>query len=295
MPENHATKLFAWDGMEFPIPVDWDLSGYTNRRRVHSLTIEDATHVRMEMEWTAAEGRREAGVVRDQHARLTDHLHRVALGIEAVTDISEYWVVFLYAMQNSGRLITAIHVGEKLPLFVFARLHAFNCSRREIIRDARTLINGFHYYQNEPTPWRLYDIAWRVPQRFHLTGTSLLAGRKMMAFESRFRRLHLWRLSLADRLLREKTPADVAAEFLNRFKGFPGVRFTASGPDTVRGRRNLLRYPFGHYEEIGRLCFRYIVRIKFLPSDNALVIALYNYRNASDMQWLEGLILDDQP
>lgn len=294
MAEPHTTKSFAWDGLEFPIPREWDLSSYTTRRRVVYLTLEDTTAVRLEVDWTAAGGRRQADLISKHHGRYADMLHTSALSVEAVSDVPDHWVMFLYNMPESSRLITALHVGDPFPIFVFARFHAVNCSRREILRDARTAINGFQYHDHGAIPWRIYDTAWRVPRRFRLVETSFLAGRKMMIFEHRLRRLYLWRLSLIDRLLKERTTAEVVADFLNRFKGLPGVKFEATGDNTV-GVRHYRWYPLGHYEEVGRGCFAYTVRFAVNPADNAMTIAVFHHRRASDIQWLDGLELFDQP
>ncbi len=292
MPEDHSTKSFAWDGMEFPIPKDWDLANYTMRRNIASLCFEDATDVRMELDWTAAAGRHEIARVQEQHARFAEMLHETALSVEAVTDVSDVWVVFLYTMPGSVRLMTALHVGERFPLFVFIRFHALHCSRREVIRDARTVIHGFRYQSEGAIAWRFFDVCWRIPRQFRLVETSLLAGRKMMVFEHRFRRLFLWRLSLADRLMRERAPAEVAADFLNKFKGLPGVRFRADGADELRVRRYRW-HPFGQYEEIGRACFRYWAKVDYSVSENAMTIAVFNYRRAADLHLLEGLKFAD--
>lgn len=291
-PTNRSTKSFAWDGMEFPIPEAWDLAHYTMRRGIGSLSFEDATDLRLEVDWTHAAGRHDIARVQKQHARLAERLHEVALTVEAISDISDVWVVFLYTLPDADRLVTALHVGEQFPLFVFARLHAKQCSRREIVRDARALIEGFRYRDEGPVTWRFFDVSWRIPRDFRLVETSLLAGRKMMVFERRLRRLFLWRLSLADRLMRERPAAEVAAEFLNKFKGLPGVRFQAAGPDSLRVRRYRW-HPLGHYEEIGRGCFRYWTQVAHSEADNALTLAVFNYRRAADLHWLEALRLTE--
>ncbi len=295
MPSDQQIKHFAWDGMEFPIPEDWDLSGYTMRRRIASLRFEDPTSIRMELDWTSAAGRKEVIRVRDQHARFAERLHETALSVEALSDISDRWVVFLYTMPESRRLLTALHVGEMFPLFVFVRLHAIRCSRREIVRDGRVLIEGFRYQREGPVAWRFYDVDWRVPRTFRLVQTSLLAGRKMMLFEYRLRRLYLWRLSLADRLMHGRSPGEVAAEFLNKFKGLPGVRFRAS-PDNAENLivRRYRWHPFGQYEEIGRLCFRYWTNVEYSQADNSLTIAVFNHRRAADLRLLDGLTLNEK-
>ncbi len=282
--------------MEFPIPPDWDLAGYTMQRRISSLRFEDATNVRMEIDWTPAAGRKEVERVRDQHARFAERLHETALSVEALSDISERWVVFLYTLPDSNRLLTALHVGETFPLFVFLRLHAVRQSRREIARDGRSLIQGFRYRGEGPVAWRFYDVCWRVPRNFRLTQTSLLAGRKMMISEHRLRRLFLWRLSLADRLMRERTPAEVAAGFLNKYKGLPGVRFHAAGDDAEKLIVRRYRWhPFGQYEEIGRLCFKYWTKVEYSEADNALTIAVFNYRGPADLRLLDDLTLNENP
>lgn len=277
--------------MRFPIPADWDLSGYSVRRRIASLKLEDATAVRMELDWTPAAGKREAELVRKQHARFAESLHASALSVETVTGVPDHWVLFLYTMPQSARLVTALHVGDRFPLFVFGRFHGANTSRRDILRNARKAITGFDYEREGPVAWRVFDLSWRVPSRFQLEETSFLAGRKMMVFEHRMRRLYIWRLSLADRLLRERTPAAVAADFLKRFNGLPGVRFQPYDVDRLTPRRNPW-HPLGHYDEIGRMCFRYDARVELNPADNTLSIAVFQHRRADDKLWLDGLMLN---
>ncbi len=291
MPDARPVKLFAWDGMEFPIPADWDLSGFVERRRVASITLEDALAVRLEMDWTAVTGRNAVQRVQQHHARFSEGMHAVALSVEELSDCPAHWVVFLYTLPESTRLVTALHVGEQFPFFVFARFHAVNRSRRELVRDVREALTGFRYQREGPIAWRAFDMAWQVPRRFRLAETSFLAGRKMMVFESKSRRLFLWRLSLADRLLRDQTPAAVAAAFLNRFKGLPGVRFKPDGEDRLVAGRSPW-HPFGHYDEIGRGCFRYAATVNLDRAHNALMIVVFHYRTAADRQWLSGITLD---
>ena len=65
-----------------------------------------------------------------------------------------------------------------------------------------------------------------------------------------FRRYHGWQ---------RKQSIYLACKFLNSSKEIKGVTFAVGDDGEVQAQRMRLRYPLGHSEELGRLCFRYKV------------------------------------
>jgi len=119
-----------------------------------------------------------------------------------------------------------------------------------------------------------------------LLATSFQAGRQLMIFEWRRRRLLLWFFSLADLLLKNRMPEDWCAEFLNGFKGIQGPAFRAGAEPGVLSVRRRRRYPLGHGEEIARWCFRYQARCVPLAAQNQLVLWVFQHRAVTDLDFL---------
>ncbi len=282
--------MIAWDGVAFPVPGDWELSGYETRAHGASLTLEDDADVRLEIEWATPGSRRDVDRIEKQHASLGKRLEAAADRVELLAGFPPGWIVYSYVLPGSKRLLTALQVPGALPRVVFAKIHGGGDSRGELVRVARDLAAGLRVTPDEaPTIWRVYDLAVRVPAGFRLRGTSFLAGRKHMLFERRGRRLLIWRLSLASQMLAGDRPAGVVARFLNGWKGLNAVRFLAVDDRVVARRKRL--HILGTGDEIAYWCFRYYVRFEWDREDDSIAVMVFRYRRAPDLDWLHAVNL----
>ena len=107
-----------------------------------------------------------------------------------------------------------------------------------------------------------------------------------MIFEWRLRKLLLWHFSLADIILKKTGIQEWAVRFLNGFKALHGPVFIAGDNGSITTRRRF-RHPFGHYEEIGRQCFRHLAGYEHYPEKNQIVLWVYNYRRPEDVRKLK--------
>lgn len=288
-----AWRDIAWKGIALPVPADWDLSGYRTVRKVERILLEDMVAVRARIEWVAAK-ENDAPSLRQAYARRLGRSRNSLRAEEPIEDFPKNWLATQRRLDGGGFILTALSIQPGFPFHGLLRLYGgASDPARDWISRLRVMVEGMRFYtEAEPIPWRVFDLAVRVPGRFELTETSFLAGRKMMGFSYRLRRLWIWRLSLLNRLLRNQSAAEVLAELLNRQKSLAGVRFVVESGDRLVARRRAL-HPFGLAEEIGRGCFRYRAEYRLDPANNAMLAYVYQYRGASDLAWLEGLILLD--
>lgn len=283
--QTKTYRRFAWDGFSFETPDDWNLSQYKQTRDLSFVRMEDDHALRLELEYGRLTRPADHARWRDHQARTTAELTRAGAEAAPVADLPDGWSAFQYSWPDHRHLILAFRLAADTPFFCLLKLHFDDASRREPPRLLRTLTAGFRLHATGPLPWAVYDFAFRLPRVFRLTETAFQAGRKLMVFEWRRRRLHLWFCSLADVVLRERTPAAWAADFLNAFKGIRGPRFVAVGENAVESRFSW-RYPLGHFEELFRGCFRYRVWCAHLPERNQLMLCVFQHRREDDLRQL---------
>jgi len=283
--ESDATHRFAWDGFAFDVPVEWDLSDYEFGPRVSIARMEDSLGRRLEFEWTRAIKPIAPGIPAKRHAKWAGALADKALERGAVDGLAHGWQGFLYTMPDRHHMVTALYRSDDGRFFGLLRLHFEESGRRKPARILRDLANSFTLHHEDLVPWQFYDVAFRVGRDFWVVSTSFKAGQKLMVFQRRLRKLYLWHFSLADLLLKDRSPAEWAAEFLNRCKDIRGPRFAPGEGGSIVARR-AWRYPIGHMDEIGRLCHRYSAACAPIPGKNMIVLAVYNYRARGDLHQL---------
>lgn len=281
-PHQAVTNRFAWDGFSLPVPHDWNLSDYSLRRDVSRIEMEDDKAVRLEMEWMRTRTPIKRSTLQKRCARVARDLTEAGAESAVVDDLPDGWTAVMYSMPDGKYLLTAYRLMPGCPFFCLLQLHFQSASRREPPRMIRQIASGFQIHEKGPIPWEFYDIAFRVNREFKLVNTSFHAGRKLMAFEWRLRRLHIWFFSLADTVLKQKPLEEWCAEFLNGFKGIQGPRFIPGRQGEILTRFSF-RYPFGQFEEILRWCFRYRVRCMHVPEKNRIVLYVFNYRKDADL------------
>ncbi|MBN1669845.1 MAG: hypothetical protein JXR37_02355 [Kiritimatiellae bacterium] len=281
-----AYHRFAWDGLSFDVPAQWNLSSYTFGRRSNTVEMEDDVELRLQLEWVNLRGRLEIGKVQKRYAAQAKAVTEAAETVEPVGGLPEGWHAFAYSMRERRRLLTAFFLAPDASLFCFFVLHFGRSGRGQPARVILRLAGSFAARMVGEAPWSFYDVAFTLDRGFRLANTSLQSGRKLLVFHWRMRRLFLWFFSLADVLLKERDIQSWAVEFLNGFKLVRGPRFVPGEDGAIVANRRRFRYPFGHYEEIGRQCFRYHVQYVHDRSQNRVVLLLYHYRRGADLSML---------
>ena len=289
---DDSTHVFAWDGFSFQTPQDWNLSEYSLQRDVSQVRMEDDNAVRLEMEWTRSRRPLEVERIRKRFAVVAKSLTSVGADTSPVKELPAGWSAFLYSMSDGRHLLAAFRLIPDSGFFCLFKLHFKSASRREPPRLIRLIASTFQINEEVVISWELFDIGLRLNREYRLCATSFQAGRQMMIFEWRRRRLHLWFFSLADLMLKGKSVAAWCVDFLDGFKGIPGPQFRVDAqPGLILAQRRW-RYPLGHIEEIVRWCFRYQVRCVPLATKNQIVLSVFQYRTDAD---LKHLALDVYP
>jgi len=282
-----STHRFSWNGVSFLVPENWNLSGHRTFKGVSSIEMEDTTALRLELEWTRPHASVTVDAVRERYAKASKKLTAAAEDTRTLQNLPAGWRVLLYAMPEKRRILIAYFLGPDSRLFCFFRIHLDARCAHGPKKIARLITDSFACFLKGLVPWEFYDVAFHLPSEFRLTGTSLQAGNKLLVFQWRLRRFFIWHFSLADTILKQTDLRDWVLEFLNGFRGLRGPRFSV-GPDGAVTATHTARYPFGHYEEIGRQCFRYHVGYRHDPDRNQIALWVFNYRRPEDLTRLPG-------
>jgi hypothetical protein len=284
--DDFPAHRFAWDGFSFLVPEAWDLSFYDLAAKASAIRMEDAEAVRLQMEWWRPTRRVSDEFIRQRYDKMARQIAALAVETHAVEELPAGWVAYIYTMPDKRRLAICFWLAPGGRFFCFLRVHIDTAGFRYGQRAIRLMANSFRLHEHPTIPWEVYDMAFALDRRFALAATAFEAGRKMMAFEWRLRRFILWQFSLADLILKKRALNVWAADVLNKCKRIRGPVFIVQ-PDGKLGVKKRTRYPFGHYEEIGRWCFRYQIWLRHLPERNLIRLAVFNYRKPSDLALLD--------
>ena len=292
---NQKTHRFSWNGISFLVPEEWNLSGHQTFKGVSTIEMEDTTSPRLEVEWTRPRAAVDIDTVRERYAKASKKLTAKAEGTHTLHNAPPGWSVLVYDMPDARRLVIAFYLSRESGLFAFFRIHLDGLCPHRPRPIAELITSSFSSHLDGLVPWEFYDVAFRLHSDFRLTGTSLQSGNKLMTFQWRLRRLFLWRFSLADMILKKDTLQEWVPKFLNDFRALRGPRFRLAEDGSITATHST-RYPFGHYEEIGRQCFRYHVGSRHDPDDNSIVLWVFNYRRPADLEKLrDGFRLGGRP
>ncbi len=180
---------------------------------------------------------------------------------------------------------TQAGLAKKGSFFCLLKIYFEQASRREADRIIRRIAETFRLYEEGLVPWSVYDISFQLQSDFKLSATAFQAGRKMMIFEWRLRRLYLMFFSLADMLAKNQSREKWCADYLNTFKGISGVKFSAGGAGEIVALHNWWRF-IGNVEPVTRGCLRYKAWCRPIPDKNQLFLGVFNYRRADDLSFL---------
>lgn len=284
---DDSTRTFAWDGFSFQTPNDWNLSEYSMRRDVSWIRMEDDIAVRLEMEWTRSRRPLDVERIRKRLAVVAKSLTSVGADTSPVDDLPKGWSAFLYSLSDGRHLLAAFRLIPDSGFFCLFKLHFESASRREPLRLVRLITATFRIHEAMTIPWKVFDVGFQLNREFRLIATSFQAGRQLMIFEWRLRKLHLWFFSLADLILKGKSTKVWCVDFLDGFKGFPGAKFQTGDQSGVILARRRGYYPLGHIEEIVCWCFRYQARCMHLIEKNQIALWVFQYRAERDLTRLD--------
>jgi len=280
-----AEHRFAWDGFSFNTPADWDLSFYDFARKFSSIRMEDASSIRLEMEWMRPDKRLTHGQITDRYLKQAEQMTRIARKTVELKDLPNGWFAYHYQMPDERSMITAFWPSLDHHFLGLLRLHFDEVKRTESVAVLTRLAASCELHAGAVIPWSFLGIDFRLDREFKLASTALQAGSKALTFYRGMRKLHFWQFSLADEILKQKPLAAWAAAFLNDSARLKGPHFSVEADGRLNVKRHR-RFPMGHYDEIGRQCFRYRAGCAHLEERNALALWVYNYRSREDLAFI---------
>ena len=214
------------------------------------MDMEDDATLRLELEWSWPRSPVDAQAVSKRYGRLSGRLVESASASTVIDDLAEGWSGFRYVMPDARKLVIAYFAPLGPRHFSFLRLHFGAQTQEDPIRTLRGIASSFRCHVDGDTPWAYYDVSFALDSTFKLAGTSLEAGKKILCFHWRLRRLFVWHISLADVILSKHGLSEWAVDQLNSSKHVRGPTFFVDANGAIAARRRL-KYPLGHFEEMG--------------------------------------------
>ena len=278
---------FAWQGYSCDIPADWNLAEYKVVAGVASAHFHDDCNRRLDFEWLNARRLLKMEVIRQRYAQIASAMRESGAQAENIEDMPGGWSACFYSMPDGKRLLAAFkHVPER-NVFFLLKMYFEKASKREAERIVRRITETFRIYEHGLVPWAVYDIGFQLQNEFKLAATSFQAGRKLMVFEWRLRRLYLVFFSLADLLCKDRSMEKWCAGYLNGFKGISGVKFAEGGEGEIRALHHWWWF-WGNVEPVMRGCLRYKAWCRRIPEKNQVFLGVFNYRGHKDLAFLEN-------
>ena len=294
--QNHPplpTRRFAWDGVSFLVPENWDLAVFQHRRRHTRIELDDDYTVRLEGEWIRSRRDLEIQKIQKRYDQAARVLNQDAQQIVRLGPLPDDWVACLYVMPENQRLLSVFHLHRESGLFCFLMLHFGPEAAERPGPVLEAVVRSFRLHEGPVAPWELYDIRLEMPAEFRLAHTDFQTGNKLMLFQWRGRRFYLWHVSLADLILKRHTLEAWAVDLLNTSWLIKGPIFSVGEDQKLTWRRRWRHRLTGHYDEIYRWCFSYELDIIHDQEANRLIVWLYNYRDPDDLRQLELIRVGD--
>lgn len=293
------TRRIAWDGLEFLVPWNWDLGLYKFLRKgITRIEIEDEYSVRLEAEWMRPRRKVAHSTILKRYQATVEKFAKRATDSLPVKGLPDGWTATRFIIKemspNPGtsglRLVeqqhvAALYICPHSELILFAFLH---CAKEDHENPAELmrLVAGDlkENITSKLIPWELFDLSFELPNDFLLESTLFDVGSKLMVFRWKTRRFYLWHFSCADMFIKN----DVVMEewvtgYLNGFSRIRGPIFRPGKKGEILWKR-YWKHPLGHRDEIGRLCFKYMIRCHRDLVKNQLITWVFHYRNPSDLE-----------
>jgi hypothetical protein len=275
----------AWDGISFLVPESWSFAAYSYKKKgVTSIQLEDDYNIRLEVEWTRPHAKLNLDRIRKRYAKKAQGVEKHATKSFEYRGLPGGWGAHLYTMPDRFELLSAYYLSPQNEVCVWFRGH-FSDKDPENAEEVLKLLTSCEVRTQGMVPWSVYDIQFEVPSKFRLIRTAFHAGRKELTFQWRLRKYRLWFFSLAEIILRDNDMLEWVVDFLNKSKDIKGPKFVIENGNICAKRR--LRYPIGHNEEIGRMCFKYKIDCVHLEKENQIALCIFQYRTRSDLRQLE--------
>ena len=304
---SHDPRAIAWDGVEFNVPWNWELGLYKFLRKgVSRIEIEDEYSVRLETEWIRPSKRGfNRDVVLKRYQEAAEQFSRKASETAAITGLPPGWTANRFVLKEmvpskkkrglelaESEHICALYLCPRGTLLMFVLLHFLPDDREKPLKVMTMIAESFRHHTDERLiPWKLYDIAFELPRDFLLESTLFDVGSKLMIFRWKTRRLYLWHFSCADMFLKSGVvQEDWVTGYLNGCALIRGPVFIPGKNGGVLWKR-YWKHPFGHRDEIGRLCFKYKIHCRRDMVKNQLIVWVFHHRKPEDLEMIPADLL----
>jgi hypothetical protein len=282
-----AIHRFAWDGLSFEVPEDWDLAYQETRLGITRIRLEDPVAVRLSAEWLTPVGGIDLGRIMSRFQASSKKLRQVSKDSQTLAKTPDGWSAIIYRFEDGRRLGLAFYLSDSKDCFGFFQFHYDPGAPGEAEGFLRRFMASFERHPTGPVPWACYDVAFTSPPGFRLDSATFNPGLKRFTFDRSLRQFHVWHVSLADLVLKKNRSAqDWAVKFLNNGDIVKGPVFVIKGDEIVATRPRIM--PHWHFYELLRACLNYKVGLLHDQPKNRLVLTCYQYRFAKDQEWLAG-------
>ena len=281
-----ATHRFAWDGISFDVPLDWDLADQETRLGITRIRLEDPVAVRLSAEWTIP-AVADLGRIMARFQSSSKKLRQASKDSITLAKPPEGWAAILYRFADGRRLGLAFYLSANKDLFAFFQLHFDPCSSNESETLLRRFLASFQRHTAGPVPWACYDVSFAAPPGFRLSTAAFHPGLKRFSFGRSLRQFHVWHVSLADMVLKkERGVLDWAVKTLNASEQVSGPVFVVRDGGLIAARPRIMSH--WHFLELMRGCLQYKAGVRYDRELNRLVLTCFQYRFDSDLAWLKG-------
>lgn len=295
-PMKTNFRTIVWEGIYLTVPHNWEVASYLRPgKEIYRLCIEDEYCLRMEIEWTQTFNLSRRQRILKQHKRQTHRITRKATYKNPIDALPGSWTAtgYTFAQSTPGKMPNSLGTEELRIAVAFFDHKKSGLFGRTILyfhpgdpetpgEVMRCLARGFSRQEGPAIPWQVFDISFRSPPQFRLEEVDFDVGAKHLRFDRQGRRLHLWFFSCADAFLpAAPSPAHWIAGYLNSFGGIRSRTFFPLGKDAITHCRR--RALLGHWEEIGRWCFRYHIGWRLDKKKEQLIVWVFNHRRETDL------------
>jgi len=288
---------FAWQGISFVVPAEWQLDVTEGNRKAGYVRLVDETSVRLEIRWDVDKGKGTIGEIVSGYLKgMRKRSTRKKKEFKVLRDIN--LISFpeaerdfeCYSWEADLRAVCLFSRSKTAKRTVHIQVLG---SRGEKLRSrARRIFGSFRDFpEGEMEPWSFYDFKCSIPRGFALKAPDLKTGCIKMSFARSSEVLDLARISLARVVLEKQSLAEWVHEFAKRtLRGFSvqAERGRIKGHDAlgISGRqwrlrdiwglvagRRLVRLTAWHCEESDKIYYVSWISRKGTDEDFARIVA----------------------
>jgi hypothetical protein len=253
---------FGWHGIGIEIPAEWNPGKIGGDAKSGSVRLDDATAIRMELEWREARGDDRVGLIVDRYVEgLAKNAQKEGrkLSVERGAECPGLSLPHMRALEyfeweSESQVQTLACYSEASDRLLFLRIMGAPDESLEGLAP-RILNSLTDTAPDQPRAWSLFDLAVTSPADYALESYELKSGHIQLSFEKGASSLRFDRLSLAGMLLRDRSLDDWYRDFFRKdikhvdletqeadISGHPGL--VLSGFPKGRWRALLMPLPF---------------------------------------------------